>query len=1081
MISNEDLNTFNQDVVRLCEATTELHGEIAGQKARFENKLQQTTANAAEAKQHSSSANDSRNSAMNAEIGANSHATRAEAFAQRAEQVSGLSEVAQAVQLAMNDASVFAMSKSEFQAQAESNKSVYLGSGFLESGKHYATPSEPNSINGGLQGWTPQYSIKNALAWGRSPFSNSHAGSSKTYFPVALVDGVKLDLSSIGSVNYSEIRFPPAPDGTRVYDSYSGALIDYKRDVDPKYGNIAEDHSEAVARAFEGLVCNGDGRMGDEYWSVAPTTGNAPPTLSVVDGKMHITLPESGEGNSSLRPTFVGIPSTGYVKVRFCCDQKPTGYKTYLFHGDGSYSAQDIELGWNEVIVPRNGDEQFLISWQGSTRDGSKGIFHSVSAMSPNQEVVLNRQDFAYLEMWHEDITEKDIVCPNGSVQYAGMSFLGMNTRNLSEFGIAQTYSAFGVWDDETMGRGFKWSSLTPSQQKTFIDHPQNNIYFDHANGKLIQVRYRLRSDEGCGKPWDMDVIRTVRAGYWRIKPGSGASSELAACMVQGKGLTPRNKSYFESYLTYKNDLNTSAGRLGISLPVGTCDSHNSTRGSSENQIPVAIPICIVQRLNQGAYHPELNPLGCGRQIRDTLDGWVKWYANNAVNPRKAADCFIDHSVGGIAGLDTTGSIGAQYGSGRPDGMFSDAIHATLVQDCRLDARPQDITRLREELANKVMSGTVRGKQRLMYTWTGKITIVTSPVYSDGYTKFVGASTTSQIPRMGSASNYTPGLDGKYSAYVRSPIDGGWYKLSYFFTDDKESGTTYLDKSHGNSVSKFVVNESTELDVIISADDVIDAEFDVLPWVDIVATPERIKEEFPNGVIGQWVNATPNGAVQSISLNKKVNSGSVSVTRKLSSGSNWEQATYAVDEESNSFQSEFGDGYLLMLHYMASSVFTETSINSELIGGVGNVAVTHRSPESYGNRMMQSLTGAIAKSNPNTGSLCFNVPMVKVDMETTYNRLNKYRPSEHAPISMAEPVNNSEAIKCLISITERNGLLHVLFNGCSLKYNGESWGDDNVIPVVNGEGTKTDLNGNDVMTFCHRSIYPIGINNGESA
>ncbi|TMO70886.1 hypothetical protein, partial [Pseudoalteromonas aurantia] len=37
------------------------------------------------------------------------------------------------------------------------------------------------------------------------------------------------------------------------------------------------------------------------------------------------------------------------------------------------------------------------------------------------------------------------------------------------------------------------------------------------------------------------------------------------------------------------------------------------------------------------------------------------------------------------------------------------------------------------------------------------------------------------------------------------------------------------------------------------------------------------------------------------------------------------------------------------------------------------------------------------------------------------------------------------------------------------------WGDDQVIPIVNGENVKTDLNGNTVKVFCHHTQIPLGI------
>lgn len=44
-----------------------------------------------------------------------------------------------------------------------------------------------------------------------------------------------------------------------------------------------------------------------------------------------------------------------------------------------------------------------------------------------------------------------------------------------------------------------------------------------------------------------------------------------------------------------------------------------------------------------------------------------------------------------------------------------------------------------------------------------------------------------------------------------------------------------------------------------------------------------------------------------------------------------------------------------------------------------------------------------------------------------------------------------------------------------VRYYHDGFGDDHKVPMLNNENTKTDLNGNKVKVFCHRSIFPIGI------
>ena len=130
--------------------------------------------------------------------------------------------------------------------------------------------------------------------------------------------------------------------------------------------------------------------------------------------------------------------------------------------------------------------------------DGGTSLSHSV----------LSRQDFVFLEVWHEKISEKDIVVPLGNVQYGGTSLYGIGMNPLSTYGVPQGYSAFGHWDTNTEGRGRQWSTIDAASKTLFIQDHQNNIYSD--NGELIQVRYRIRVVKGLGDDWDIDFNKNL-------------------------------------------------------------------------------------------------------------------------------------------------------------------------------------------------------------------------------------------------------------------------------------------------------------------------------------------------------------------------------------------------------------------------------------------------------------------------------------------------------------------------------------------------------------------------------------------
>ncbi|MBD1581261.1 hypothetical protein, partial [Pseudoalteromonas sp. S16_S37] len=82
---------------------------------------------------------------------------------------------------------------------------------------------------------------------------------------------------------------------------------------------------------------------------------------------------------------------------------------------------------------------------------------------------------------------------------------------------------------------------------------------------------------------------------------------------------------------------------------------------------------------------------------------------------------------------------------------------------------------------------------------------------------------------------------------------------------------------------------------------------------------------------------------------------------------------------------------------------------------------------------------------------------------------------KHTGVSLDAPNDRSPGFKALYSCAKRNGLLYLQFHGAELKHNGTDWGDDQTIPIVDGENVKTDLNGNTVKVFCHHTQFPIGI------
>lgn len=114
----------------------------------------------------------------------------------------------------------------------------------------------------------------------------------------------------------------------------------------------------------------------------------------------------------------------------------------------------------------------------------------------------ISRSDLVFLESWHEDVSEKNMVYPLGNVQYLGSNTDGLTGIVNGAFTGFETYSLFGNWQTPSalIGKGYVWSNLTEAQKRVFIANPENNCYLD--GDKVIQVRYRVRVVQGVGDSW---------------------------------------------------------------------------------------------------------------------------------------------------------------------------------------------------------------------------------------------------------------------------------------------------------------------------------------------------------------------------------------------------------------------------------------------------------------------------------------------------------------------------------------------------------------------------------------------------
>ncbi|MCJ8335767.1 MAG: hypothetical protein MJH10_16265 [Epibacterium sp.] len=1038
--------------------------------------------------------------------------------------------VSTATQEALDLASLIssASSKADMEFNAKQNSSTYAGSGSIEWGKHTDDGVTQIGINQGL--WTGA-AAPNILRLGRDIVTG--AGDSRTGHPLMNVAGTTHTINAINSGHaniLNIIGFPPAPDGTKTYDTATG---------------VTTTHATSN-EAFEGLITNGDFRNGTDGWD----SQGAGTTHTIVDGALKY---ENNGSYGAATPISQSWEVGKEYRLKFRLVAISGGNETNTGNlPDGNFFPTN-GVGNYETTFIANGTDDLVFAVGGNTAGHYKIIDH-ISVMPSTESVVTSRKDLVILETWHEDIesgaAREDIVYPLGNAQFGTTTYSGIS---LISNGKPQGYSAFGEWDTSTTGYGARWSDMSYAQKQLFIDDPDNNIYYDESIKKFIQVRYRIRVIEGLGDDWEYVRPSDTISGAANLSLSYSETSPQLRVKPQGMLSTATGLTSYATSPTgdYQGMNSIFAPDLSENGDVGAWQAR-STVGSTfaHNGKCFAAPIALVQRLNQGAYHHTYNSDGCRAWRDDNIGGGqlnttVAWHAISHPNciPKSVADCFNIQPTGvptQPAASSSSGYIGAPAtpNTGRDDQYeFYDAIYAGQVKDLRLDANKKELVKLLEDSSRSDVAATTRGWGKVPFT-----IVKVNQTHADF------GPTTSDITHLYTTPHKLQVGDTLRSARVGNDSDFTDYVSIVTAVNDELSVVT---KPAIGSLGGLQVRGSTD----IHTTSILSAEYDVLPWVDIIGSPANIAATFPNGCVGQWI---PELAGDNNTLNRKAgaDNGRLYTT---DNGVTWLTASGLLD-----FTTNTGYGYLstqptrvTLQMYEALSDFTTPSNNLPVLGGVGSVFAGDSNGTHLGNRLQPSLTGTIGKNNT-------TVSTQRLPMKTyTFNETGVPRSSAqsaiytdwiHEPLSLGNPANDSHAVKTLMGLTEVDGLIYPLYRGneiiwdtsadnigdftqvttngsttyvagqyyrfnhvdfgaqnnrafrCIIAqprtpsalisnnymnndsnlsnadgvltfevWDGSGWGDNSTIPIVDMESTINDNNGNSVKTFCHIGTSPIGI------
>ncbi len=363
--------------------------------------------------------------------------------------------------------------------------------------------------------------------------------------------------------------------------------------------------------------------------------------------------------------------------------------------------------------------------------------------------VVLERKDLAFVEVWHEAVNETGYIFPFGNVQYQGTTSDNIMTNVFDHVfvdtidgeesiipdgnkkycqvyqkgNVVYNYYAGTEFDaiddvekkiidesfveDGTIGRGWKLEDLTDEEKRVIFQNPDHNLYFNGE--KLVQIRYRTRV-----------VALNLFNNFFKgtsdyMSEGlrfQGKSPVTSRIVTREIGEDPTGEPLTETIQVFAGDklvISSSSDSLLYKegkLYDDALFTVEEPTDLSDNGYVHAIPVAIVNRRNQGVYHPEFNENGTGffingihvsediEDFADDISGFTLVDENAATletssvgRDRKAKFKVMlewlfsgDYKAGGSMISKTT------Y---RPDGLLYDEINTRDIIDLRIDANDQ--------------------------------------------------------------------------------------------------------------------------------------------------------------------------------------------------------------------------------------------------------------------------------------------------------------------------------------------------------------------------------------------------------
>lgn len=1092
--------SIEDEIAKLTQSTNELLDNVMTKKATLDTAVSDATTQASLAATEKVGALGYRNEAEGFKDQAYTYSATAEIEADRAKSeadnasavVSGgtatLNSTAGSIPLADSDGVIDASwlpaeitGRNVFAEEQAIGNAKYAASGFVHMGKQLGTTSAIN------QGMHVSSSLPNIVYMGRA--DTYAVGGSKTSFPVINIAGIETELQGINAVvshSFNKVKFPDAPNGTVTYDSATGVITDYTKDVDPKYGDVAADTNEAVARAFEGRVKNGDMRLGTTGWQAVGVT------LSAANGVLTVT----SDGSASPRAQQkLGNLSGGAVleagTYTATCNLKSVSAiaSRLSISGATTQSWDNVYDGFDEKRVCTftvDGIATIYVQLYLSSLAlaGGYAEYSNIQITKVTTEVVTERVDMFGFEGFLEEVTaSQPFVYPNGLIQSQATTMDGVTTGTSNR---PVTYYAVFDGDETSRGKGVNFLTASDANKRKMFSNPKNNLYW--IEGKLYQWRVRQRTIAGAGN------------GDWEstnsIEDDNLQYATKRRLMAQGAMNAPFcNVSLATTNVYYRGSAYTTSYYGVVDMPIGAFRAITNNNTSSPDDPSVSaigggyFLVCgTVPRLNQGAYHPSFNPMG-SRQFQRFDTSGAKTWESNLIGPTPTKkDCFHDatYILGELGLRPNSGAIGQN--SGRPDGKFYDAIYASGqggVIDYRLSAWDKSSPEEAAKVDAMVKNGSYRGVEYLTRTvifdvttsggnangnsvyfsktdyevfnqfFTANVTVGTGT--TAGWTQAHKAKTIGYLQRV-DTGDIAPLIGYGYGSYGGSvnhfALAAGYYKTDW---QDKECRAILFISREFSTSNSYVTSKLS-----------VSGEF---TQTDVIGDPANILQnpDLKDGWLGSWIPQVP--TTGDMELTRKALAGFGTWRYTFDDGDTYTSATFSFDSVTNDFP--VGSPRVGVVPYTAFAKQTKVANNEPVFNGeagVGSVESFNNYQVVAGNLLVESFIGKIMTDTSSRTNRKSSVLDFKFNAVGEITNSTATGPT-HNPLILSS--DTGIALKALNIQVESNQQLGINYSYEELTYDTD-WGDNNMMSMEDGQTTNTDDNGNTVLCGTATLAIPYG-------